>query len=74
MVELPILTAVGIYLILVSVFWWWRPSIAFFPDGNVKPFGGSGDGSTLFPVWWFTNVFSMASYIAMIYVRHGLVE
>lgn len=72
MKELPILTAIGIYLILVSVFWWWRPSISFFPDGTVKPFGGAGAGSTLFPVWWFTNVFSMASYILMIYVRHGV--
>lgn len=63
------MTAVGVYLLLISAFWIIQPRIAFFDDGSIKPFGAHGRNSTLFPVWWWCLVLAVAAYFIMVYMR-----
>jgi hypothetical protein len=65
----PVVTAIGIYLILVSIFWSIKPGIAFTPDGSVRPFGSSNGNMTLFPVWYWMMIFAIISYLIVIKYR-----
>lgn len=65
----PVVTAIGIYLILVSIFWMIKPSIAFTPQGGVRPFGSSNGNMTIFSVWWFMMIFAIISYLIVIKYR-----
>lgn len=62
----PIITAIGIYLILVSLFWMIKPGIAFNKDGSIRPFGSSNGNSTIFPVWYWMMIFAIVSYLFVI--------
>jgi quinol-cytochrome oxidoreductase complex cytochrome b subunit len=65
----PIVTAIGIYLILVSIFWFVKPGIAFNQDGSVRPFGSSNGNMTIFPVWYFMIIFAIVSYLYVVKTR-----
>ncbi len=66
MLHSPIVTAIGIYLILISIFWMIKPSIAFTKDGSIRPFGSSNGNMTIFPVHWFVMIFAIISYLVVI--------
>jgi quinol-cytochrome oxidoreductase complex cytochrome b subunit len=61
----PKLWMVSIYLFMVAGFLFIKPSVAFGPNGEIKPFGTKKKGSTIFPVWWWMFVFAALSYIAV---------
>ena len=65
----PIVTAIGIYLILVSIFWFVKPGIAFNQDGSLRPFGSSSGNMTIFPVWYFMIIFAIVSYLYVVKTR-----
>lgn len=66
----PVVTAIGIYLILVSIFWMIKPSIAFTPEGGIRPFGSSSGNMTIFSVHWFVMIFAIISYLIVIKYRY----
>lgn len=69
MLDCNVVTAIGIYLILVSLFFSIKPSISFTPDGSVRPFGSSNGNMTLFPVWYWMMIFAIVSYLFVIKYR-----
>ncbi len=52
---------------MFAVFLYIKPSVAFGPNGNIKPFGVQKRGSTVFPVWWWTILFAALSRIGVSY-------
>lgn len=63
-------TAIGIFLMMSSMFWLAQPSWCFHADGTPRPFGGQPD-ATLFPAWYCIIVMAIVSYIFMVWVRTG---
>jgi hypothetical protein len=61
--------AIGIYLILASLFWIWRPAVAFTDRGGIRPFGSGHPMSTLAPVWLWTFIFAIVAYLGMVFLR-----
>jgi hypothetical protein len=61
----PRLWAVALYLFMVAGFLFVKPSVAFGPNGEIKPFGTKKKGTTIFPVWWWMFVFAAMSYISV---------
>lgn len=59
---------VAIYLLLVAVFIYIHPSVAFGRDGGIRPFGVTERESTVFPVWWWIFMISVVSYCATVYL------
>ena len=62
------LWAVTIFLFLMSAFLYLRPAVAFERDGTPRPFGTGGKRATVFPVWWWVFLFSVVSYMSVVYV------
>jgi hypothetical protein len=58
---------ISLFLFMFSFFLYLKPSIAFCPDGSIKPFGVQKKGSTVFPVWWWTILFAALSRIGVSY-------
>jgi quinol-cytochrome oxidoreductase complex cytochrome b subunit len=58
---------VSLFLFMFAFFLYLKPSIAFGPDGSIKPFGVQKRGSTVFPVWWWTILFAALSRIGISY-------
>lgn len=52
---------------MFAAFLYVKPSIAFGPNGSIKPFGVQKKESTVFPVWWWTMLFAALSRIAVSY-------
>ena len=59
---------VSLFLFMFAAFNYLKPSIAFGPDGSIKPFGVQKKGSTVFPVWWWTALFAATSRIMVSYL------
>lgn len=58
---------VTIYLFLVSLFIYLRPSVAFGPEGRVRPFGTGRRDSTVFPLWWWIFILAVVAYGITLY-------
>jgi hypothetical protein len=58
---------ISAFLMMFAVFLYIKPSVAFGPNGNIKPFGVQKRGSTVFPVWWWTILFAALSRIGVSY-------
>jgi len=58
---------VTIYLFLVSIFLYLKPSIAFGRNGRIRPFGATDRESTVFPVWWWIFTISVVAYCLTVY-------
>ena len=54
---------VTVYLFLIAGFIYAQPSIAFGREGRIRPFGTQDKESTVFPLWWWIFVLSVASYL-----------
>ncbi len=63
----PKLWMLSVYLFLVAAFLYFKPSLAFGEDGQIRPFGTGKKDSTIFPVWWWMFVFAVASYLGVVY-------
>ena len=63
----PKLWMVVVYLILVAVFLYMKPAVAFGMEGRIRPFGLSNKEATIFPVWWWMFVFAVVSYMSVVY-------
>jgi len=61
---------VSAFLMMFAVFLYIKPSIAFGPNGSIKPFGVQKKGSTVFPVWWWTILFAAISRIGVSYASN----
>lgn len=59
---------VTIYLLLVAVFLYIRPSVAFGREGKVRPFGVADREATVFPLWWWIFMLSVAAYLTTLYL------
>jgi hypothetical protein len=59
--------AISLFLFMFAAFLYVKPSIAFGPNGSIKPFGVQKKESTVFPVWWWTMLFAALSRIAVSY-------
>jgi hypothetical protein len=59
---------VTIYLFLMAGFLYLKPSVAFGRDGRIRPFGVTDRESTVFPLWWWIFVLSVAAYCATVYL------
>jgi hypothetical protein len=60
-------TMVTIYLFLMAAFLYIKPAIAFGTEGRIRPFGTTEKDATVFPLWWWVFVISVASYCATVY-------
>lgn len=58
----PRITAVTVYLFLMSAFLYLQPSIAFGREGRIRPFGTQDKESTVFPLWWWVFIIAVVSY------------
>lgn len=58
---------VTIYLFLVSLFLYLRPSVAFGAEGRVRPFGTGRRDSTVFPLWWWIFILAVVAYGITLY-------
>jgi hypothetical protein len=65
--EKPKTWMVTVYLFMVSIFLYWKPAIAFTPDGRIRPFGTRRKEYTVFPVWWWMFMFAVLSYLVVTY-------
>ena len=54
---------VTVYLFLIAGFIYVQPSIAFGREGRIRPFGTQDKEATVFPLWWWIFVLSVASYL-----------
>lgn len=61
-------TMVTIYLFLMALFLYLKPSVAFGREGRVRPFGTADRDSTIFPLWWFVFVIAVVSYCLTVYL------
>ena len=59
---------VTIYLFLMAAFLYLKPSIAFGREGRIRPFGTQDREATIFPVWWWTFVIAVVSYMVTVYL------
>ena len=59
---------VTIYLFLMALFLYLKPSVAFGREGRVRPFGTTSREATIFPLWWWVFVIAVVSYCGMLYV------
>ena len=59
---------VTIYLFLMAAFLYLKPSIAFGREGRIRPFGTQDREATIFPVWWWTFVIAVVSYMITVYL------
>lgn len=64
----PRLWMVIVYFVLVAVFLYLKPSIAFGMEGRIRPFGVSNKEATVFPMWWWMFAFSVISYMSVVYM------
>lgn len=64
----PKLWMLTIYLFLFAGFVYLKPSVAFGQYGQIRPFGVQKKDSTIFPFWWWVMVFSIVSYMSIVYV------
>jgi hypothetical protein len=58
---------VTVYLLLISVFLYIRPSVAFGREGRIRPFGTGSKDATIFPLWWFVFVLAVGAYCITLY-------
>jgi hypothetical protein len=58
---------VTVYLFLLAGFLYLKPDIAFGREGRIRPFGTQDPESTVFPLWWWIFVISVASYAVTVY-------
>jgi len=63
----PKLWALSLYLFLVAIFLYIKPSAAFGEEGRIRPFGTGKKDSTIFPVWWWMFAFAVISYLGVVY-------
>lgn len=71
--ERPKTWMVTLYLFFVAVFLYWKPLVAFTPDGRIRPFGTKRKDHTVFPVWWWMFLFAALAYLAVaLRVAHAL--
>ena len=63
--ENPKLWMITVYLFLVAGFLLWKPTVAFTPDGRIRPFGTKRKECTVFPVWWWMFIFAVLAYISV---------
>lgn len=59
---------VTIYLFLMALFLYIKPTIAFGREGRIRPFGTSDREATVFPLWWWIFVIAVVSYCIMLYL------
>jgi hypothetical protein len=58
---------ITIYLYLMALFLYIKPSIAFGREGRIRPFGVTDKDATIFPFWWWIFVIAVVSYCLTIY-------
>lgn len=59
---------VTIYLFLMAAFLYLKPSVAFGREGRIRPFGATDREATVFPLWWWIFVISVAAYSITVYL------
>jgi hypothetical protein len=64
----PRLWMITVFLFLMSGFLYVRPAVAFDREGNPRPFGTGGKQATVFPVWWWTFLLAVVSYLSVVWV------
>jgi hypothetical protein len=66
----PKLWMVTIYLFVVAIFLYLKPSVIFDKNGNIRNFGTDeeSDNSTLFPIWLWIFAFAAISYLSVVYL------
>lgn len=66
----PKLWMVAFYLLMVAVFLYVKPNVAFGRGGTIKTFGTKNKNSTVFPVWWWMFIFAVLSYLGVAYLTN----
>jgi len=57
-----------IYLILISIYYYFKPNISFNPNGSLKSFGTDNkNNTTIFPFWIVVFVLAILSYYIVIF-------
>jgi hypothetical protein len=59
--------AIIIFLCLFSLVHWMKPSFAYGPDGEFRPFGLGYRNKTVLPIWTISIVLAILSYLAVLY-------
>jgi len=62
---------VTVYLFLMAAFLYVQPDIAFGREGRVRPFGTQEKEATVFPLWWWIFVISVASYMITFFITRS---
>lgn len=60
--NLRVQLALLVYLVLITVLLYMRPSIFYNKDGSLKQFGTGGKDKTLIPLWLVILLLAILSY------------
>lgn len=60
-------TAIVIFLFFFALFHWWKPTFAYGPDGEFRPFGVGYRNKTVLPVWTVAIALAILSYLAVLF-------
>ena len=58
-----------IYLLIVFMIWYLKPSFLFNRDGSFRQFGIGYKEKTILPIWLFFIIAGLLSYIGVMYWR-----
>ena len=60
-------TAIVLFLLLFVLFHWAKPTFAYGPDGEFRPFGVGYRNKTVVPVWTVAIALAILSYLAVLF-------
>ncbi len=61
------IVSIIIFLILFGIFQFIRPSFLYNKDGSIREFGVGYKNKTILPLWLFSIILGMLSYIVVLY-------
>lgn len=60
--------SIAIYLFVMIIYWYLKPSISFNQNGSLKSFGtNSKNNTTIFPFWLISFIVAIISYYLVIF-------
>jgi hypothetical protein len=60
--------AIVLFLVLFSLFHYFKPGFAYGPDGEFRPFGIGYRNKTVLPIWTMAITLAILSYLFVMYI------
>jgi hypothetical protein len=66
----PVFSAVVLFVLLFAIVQIMKPMFLFNDDGSIREFGIGYRNKTIFPIWLFSIVLGIVSYLSIMYYIH----